>query len=247
MKRLLLIPLLLFSVIVYGQYALPTTQVYGNLTVDSVLINTNPLTDFTITNDSLDIVAGKFPFAGLAKSPYGSGYSINGQIDLSLAGGTSHTIIAGFASFPTVTPSRQTLYKSDSTKARILTELGDTTSALTLFAGFSGDSIGFDLETSFCKTCPNVGFETQFEVSGLLTAKTYATNYDGTTNLSVIEVDTAAIRIKTNDSDIITKYNENGVVFPNLKGEPTGENGAIYYNTTLRVFRAYENGAWRNL
>jgi hypothetical protein len=40
---------------------------------------------------------------------------------------------------------------------------------------------------------------------------------------------------------------DNGVVLPNLSSEPTGENGAIYYSTTLNKFRLYENGAWRDL
>jgi len=43
------------------------------------------------------------------------------------------------------------------------------------------------------------------------------------------------------------KLNDNGFVFPNLSADPTGENGAMYYNTTSNVFRVYENGAWRNL
>jgi len=43
------------------------------------------------------------------------------------------------------------------------------------------------------------------------------------------------------------KYNANGLVLPNLSVEPTGENGAMYYNTASNKFRVFENGAWRDM
>lgn len=39
---------------------------------------------------------------------------------------------------------------------------------------------------------------------------------------------------------------DKGVTFTPQTAEPTGQNGDVYYNSTLNTFRKYENGAWRN-
>ena len=43
-----------------------------------------------------------------------------------------------------------------------------------------------------------------------------------------------------------TKINANGVVLPSISTEPTGENGSMYYSTSLNKFRVYENGSYQN-
>jgi len=41
--------------------------------------------------------------------------------------------------------------------------------------------------------------------------------------------------------------NTNGLIVPPFASEPTGQNGAIYYNTVSNKMRVYEAGAWRDL
>ena len=41
--------------------------------------------------------------------------------------------------------------------------------------------------------------------------------------------------------------NSNGLVLPNLPTAPTGQNGAMYYNTTSNHGQIYRNGVWHNL
>jgi hypothetical protein len=44
-----------------------------------------------------------------------------------------------------------------------------------------------------------------------------------------------------------TKINANGVVLPNISTEPTGENGSMYYSTSLNKLRVYEDGVYQNI
>ena len=46
---------------------------------------------------------------------------------------------------------------------------------------------------------------------------------------------------------IVLKLNSNGLVLPNLSAAPTGENGAMYYNTSTNHGQIYRNGSWHNL
>lgn len=123
-------------------------------------------------------------------------------------------------------------------------ESGDTLSALQIFS--IPNAIGQLVKLESRYGAGNNGFETQID-AGLNTTKIYATNASGSTNLSVIEVDSVSIRIKTDDSNTITNFNSNGIVIPSLSTEPTGQNGAMYYNTTTNTLRVYENGVWRNM
>lgn len=129
-------------------------------------------------------------------------------------------------------------------QAYIRLEAGDTVSALQIYA--IPNAIGQLVKLESRYGAGNNGFETQID-AGLNTTKIYATNASGSTNLSVIEVDSVSIRIKTDNSATITEYNSNGVVIPSLSSEPTGQNGAMYYNTSTNTLRVYENGAWRNM
>lgn len=61
-------------------------------------------------------------------------------------------------------------------------------------------------------------------------------------------------RININNSALDLKYdtvsahvNYNGFVVPSLPSEPSGEPGAIYYNTSTEIFRKYGALGWENL
>lgn len=62
-----------------------------------------------------------------------------------------------------------------------------------------------------------------------------------------IAVDTVAVYLRGGTDNTEAKVNSNGVVLPSKSADPTGEPGAMYYNTTTHRGRLFENGAWRNL
>jgi len=47
------------------------------------------------------------------------------------------------------------------------------------------------------------------------------------------------------DSSVVS--NTNGIILPNFASEPTGQEGAIYYDTINNLFRGYQNGGWQDL
>ena len=55
------------------------------------------------------------------------------------------------------------------------------------------------------------------------------------------------VKVTLNGSSTITKFNTNGLVLGSQASDPTGENGAMYYNSTDDLVRVYENGAWGSL
>lgn len=64
-------------------------------------------------------------------------------------------------------------------------------------------------------------------------------------NESYFSLDEDSVHISISGQSTI--FNENGLVFPNLSVEPSGQNGAMYYNTTTNKMRVYENGVWVDL
>lgn len=76
-------------------YPLPSTQVYGELVVDSSFVN--EFQGYTLSNDSLDLGVAKIPFAGVHK-PLGIGYFLNGVSDWSSIGGSADDIRLGYFS-----------------------------------------------------------------------------------------------------------------------------------------------------
>ena len=46
---------------------------------------------------------------------------------------------------------------------------------------------------------------------------------------------------------ITLKLNSNGLVLPLLSADPTGETGAMYFNTSMNKVRIYHGGTWHNL
>jgi bifunctional ADP-heptose synthase (sugar kinase/adenylyltransferase) len=53
---------------------------------------------------------------------------------------------------------------------------------------------------------------------------------------------TLALKVKAARSEFF-----NQVKLSNESSDPSGENGAMYYNTTTNKFRGFQNGAWINL
>ena len=45
---------------------------------------------------------------------------------------------------------------------------------------------------------------------------------------------------------LILKLNSNGLVLPLLSADPTGEDGAMYFNTSTNKTRIYHGGSWHN-
>lgn len=122
----------------------------------------------------------------------------------------------------------------------------DTISMLNMYiSGSSADQL-FDLQSQIPGQGA-VGFESQIDF-GHLRAKMYSTSFDGSTNLSVVEVDTIGILLNADDFGVVAKVNASGLVLPNLPADPpSGENGAIYFNTVSNTVRIYIGGLWTGL
>lgn len=241
----LVLILLSFQVNAQNEYPLPSTHVYGSLDVDNYF--KNDFQGYGLINDSIDLGPAKLPHVGVGFQ-YGAGHWLNGAGSWSLVGGKDMESRIGYLStsggnFVQIDTTDIKIVASETFTAGILQN--DTSAVLNINGSNSAVDQLFSLQASLPNKGP-VGFECQV-TAGKGTAKMFATSHDGATNLSVIEVDTTSININVNDYGATTKYNENGVVFPNLSSEPTGENGAIYYNTTSNVFRKYANGSWSDL
>lgn len=171
--RNLLITLLLatFGLAASAQdyYPLPSTQVYGELVVDSSFFNLND--EIYLINDTLDLspvplvtrFAGTYEWRNNNFSA--AGYFPDG--------------------FGTSIPSYSVRVAS-----------GDTVAELNLFkfANAVGQLISF--QSTMGNGTGKIGYETQID-AGVNTAKMFATNYDGSSNLCVVEVDTFSVRIKS--------------------------------------------------
>jgi len=268
MKNLLLLPFILLSHFGYAQYALPSTHVYGSLDVDSYIHNN--YNGFTLLNDTFAAgMVASIPMAGAnIRTPNGLWVSSLG--DWSLFGGEAIEANLGhfelgvnnYISFGSVDAevrvaddlnitvadnwtSRTNHFQltGEDTIGLYMTQ-GDTITNLIMMGKNGGANQLMKFEGSIGKGYS--GFETQVE-SGMLSAKMYVTSTLIATNLSVLAMDSTKVQISTNAFAEETEFNSNGIVIPRLTLEPTGENGAMYYNTTSNLFRVYENGAWRNM
>lgn len=144
---------------------------------------TSTLNSYALMNDTLDVI----PFVG-GYAPIGSGFFINGIMDLSAGGyplGTGW--IGGFIGTNSVAAM------GDSTTVLIDVVVGDTTQHLQFFGNGNAVNQLFSLEASL-PGLGNTGYEVQVN-GGITQAIMYATNFDGSTNLSSIAVDTNSVSI----------------------------------------------------
>lgn len=242
MKNLLISLLLLGSLTASAQYPLPDTRVYGSLQVDGFFKNT--FQGYSVLNDSLNLGVGNAPWVGTL-TPVNYGYVMNGVGDFSGIGLKNHSAIIGHL---TSTSPNMLIIDTSTVKINADKEFsahlsqGDTVTSLVLKGTHSAIDQMFKLQSEL----PNkgaTGFEAQIS-DGKMTAKMYATNHTGSTNLAVIEVDTTSIRIVTDDGATTTDFGSWGVAFPEKASDPPVKNGAIYYNTSSNVFRKCAGGSW---
>jgi len=132
MKKLILL-LFLSPLVALAQYPLPSTEIYGDLIVDSSLVN--EFQGYTLMNDTL-LVAGslKVPFVGSGIANYGNGTWMDGSGDLTMITGASQSAAIGYASDGNVTiiyvdTNRVHLRASDDDTASYLIIRNDLTDA----------------------------------------------------------------------------------------------------------------------
>lgn len=220
-------------------FPMPSTRIYGNLTVDSSFYNQTNGNYLFNASDVADFFGQDA--AGMLRL-FGGGKMLNVIGDFSALGLSGNQAIIGYINGS----SRGSVIFIDSTRMSFTRNDADTIVVMNLNGNNSSVDQLFTLQGQIPSGGP-VGFEAQINPGGPLTAKMFATNFNGSTNLSVIEVDSTSIDLVADDGAVTATVNINGLVVPSLPSEPTGQNGAIYYNTVSNVMRVYENGAWRDL
>ncbi len=165
--------------------------------------------------------------AGTGSTTIGNG---TGTFSLTSSGGLNVTVggaLTGVASIDTIGVSATAL-----TFAGAGTISSTTTSALTLDSGTSGD---VNLGTGATAKTVNVG-----NVTGATTTNIKA----GTGGVQFTVGPTSSssdVRIGNSASST-----PDLLVLDNGTADPTGTNGASYYNTSTNKFRCFENSAWKN-
>lgn len=209
-------------------------------------------------------IGGLIPIPGLTNI-YGSAFTntfTNGGVEY--ASGLYQGSVPSFGNIPIMQFSLANLTTNETIESRLI-DIGGlqagisatdvvsgAQSGLSIWTpgGLSGVDQGFALQTSL-PSAPGdyAGFESQVEGGGMLAAKMYFATENPATNQSVITVRYDGIRIDTEAGATTSYFNANGFVFPLLSVEPTGQEGAVYFNNALGdfKFRAYQGGAWRDL
>ena len=193
----------------------------GNLTLlnDTVIGASTPMGDL------------KFSFAGMLGNSYGDYKGFNGTIDQGAMGQQLNFI--GWIDFLTGASNGITIQDTSSMNLQnknIGMSLGSSDLTMNTYSEATSDEayISLSNEATF-------GVELIGGSGEQLIQEMSATNG-------------ISIEYSPNVGGTITlKLNSNGLVLPNLSTAPTGENGAMYYNTSTNHGQIYRNGTWHNL
>lgn len=69
-------------------------------------------------------------------------------------------------------------------------------------------------------------------------------NFGGGQFNAITIYDTTYIQLMHKNVEV--KINDNGLVLPLLSADPTGEDGSMYFNTSMNKIRIYHGGTWHN-
>jgi len=186
----------------------------------------------TLLNDTAQGGGGMaFPYAGELGSDYGGFKGFNGIIDLSVMGQTQINFI-GWIDFLSGATNGITIQDTSSITIQnhnVGMNFYESDIEMATYNEATNDQAIFNLSNT-----ASINVELIGGIGGQLVQEMSATNG-------------ISIEYSPNVGSTITlKLNSNGLVLPNLSADPTGETGAMYFNTSMNKVRIYHGGTWHN-
>ena len=211
-----------------GHYAPTETKPFRFESGDLKLVND------TVIGPSTPMGDMKFPFAGALAKDYGDYKGFNGIVEQRnpMSGLSSQFAYMGWVNF--LEGGEVGIMIRDTSAITIQNRnvgmnFYESDIEMTTYNESTGDEAIFNVGNS-----ANINVELIGGLGAQLIQEMSATNG--------IYIEYAA-----GSGTITLKLNSNGLVLPNLSAAPTGENGAMYYNTTTNHGQIYRGGAWHNL
>ena len=208
-----------------GHYAPTETKPFRFESGDLTLLND------TVIGASTPMGDLKFPFAGILGSSYGDYKGFNGTIDQGAIGQQLNFI--GWIDFLNGATNGITIQDTSSMSFQtknVGMNFYESDIEMTTYNESTGDEGIFNLSNS-----AEINVELIGGSGGQLIQEMSAING--------LYIEYATVSGAT----LTLKLNSNGLVLPNLPTAPTGENGAMYYNTSTNHGQIYRNGTWHNL
>ena len=174
-------------------------------------------------------------------SNYETSTANSGNLGVDTADPNANLEVDGTSDFDTV-DGTGTACQSNSTTSCAATAGNDLYSAAGSFnTAWVGDKITF--ENGYSETITSVTSTTAAVVSGTAELEPTATTFQA--YQPTLTLTNGAVNVGSNSS---TNTNPTLLELDNdhdaAGSEPTGTNGAMYYNTVMNQFRCYKNGAW---
>lgn len=191
--------------------------------------------DLTLVNDSVTVASTpmgdmKFPFAGVLAKDYGDYKGFSGTIDQGGMGQQLHFI--GWNDFLGGAMNGITIQDTSSITIQnhnVNMSFYPSDIEMTTYNEVTNDEAIFNVSNT-----ASINVELIGGIGGQLVQEMSATNG-------------ISIEYSPNVGGTITlKLNSNGLVLPNLSADPTGETGAMYFNTSMNKVRIYHGGTWHN-
>lgn len=196
--------------------------------------------DLKLVNDTVIVASGpmgdmKFPFAGVLAKDYGDYKGFNGIVETRdpMSGYSSQFAYMGWLNF------------SEGGEVGIMIR---DTSAITIQNRNVGMNF-YESDIEILTYNETTGDEGIFNLSNSASINVELIGGLGAQLIQEMSATSGLyIEYSPNVGGTITlKLNSNGLVLPNLPTAPTGENGAMYYNTSTNHGQIYRNGTWHNL
>ena len=184
---------------------------------------------YSIVNDYIDVGAD-LPYVGIFGKSLADYKALNGYVDASGVG-FSDLLILGYTDFQ----------NGKFNNIEIIDTTGININARGTLNIFSIGDMDIISDNDIGIDCGNDLTLLSEKVLYLTSSENITIN--ATTQVSIEATEDLVLLGRGNEAQI----NANGFILPSIGTEPTGENGAMYYSTSLNKFRLFENGAWRDL